>query len=434
MVLKTIMLKKIQGIDRFSKNIIIVFFGSSVSGFLNLVYQLLIAHLLNPADFSAFNSLLSIFMIISAPLVTLTAAIAKYTAEFNAHNQIGKIQALLAGFLKKTIIFSIITFIGFSFFSFYLFDKLKIDSLYSGYILAGLLALSWILPVLTGSIQGLELFKKQAWISIIGGLVKIALTFAFILMGFNIAGAFGALFLSSLLGLGLMICPLKNYFVLKTPHNQDSGQPGAKQQLEQVNFKEILMFMLPVALSSFCFANLTNMDMILIKYFFSPLDSGVYSLAQMTGKIFLFFPAAIGMALFPRTSALNAKKAETIPTLKKSLFCAAALCVIASLTYNLFPGFVLKILTGKAFAGAIFLGRLFSISMSFFALIYILITYFLSMKDLRFIKYLVIAAILQFFAIWLFHKTFVQVQLSLCLNAILIFSLFLALLFQKKEK
>jgi O-antigen/teichoic acid export membrane protein len=165
----------------------------------------------------------------------------------------------------------------------------------------------------------------------------------------------------------------------------------------------------------------------MVKYFFSPEEAGFYSIAQMLGKVFLFLPGAISIVMFPRTSVLNAKNKDTASTLTKSLFYGAGLCIISVFGYNLFPSFVLTVLTGKAFPLSIGLGRLFSVSMSFFALLFILIWYFLSIKDFRFIKYLVSFTLLQIFAITLFHNNLFQVQLALCVNSVLLFLIHVSL-------
>ena len=95
------MIKYIKNLDNFDKNIILVFLGTSLVSVSNLLYQLLIAHRMSGPDFAGFNSLLAIFMLICAPLATLQTAVAKYTAEFNAQNQIKKIQALLSNLIRK---------------------------------------------------------------------------------------------------------------------------------------------------------------------------------------------------------------------------------------------------------------------------------------------------------------------------------------------
>ena len=191
------MLKLIRNIDTFSKNIALVFLGASLVNIFNLLYQLLLAHRMSSVDFAAFNSLLSIFMLISTPLATLQTAVVKYVAEFKAQNQAAKIHTLLSYLARKVFWLILITFFIFYFLSSYLTDKLKIPSLSAGYILALLLALSWITPVLTGALQGLELFKWLVSSSVISGALKLILAFLFISLGFNIAGALGAFLVAS---------------------------------------------------------------------------------------------------------------------------------------------------------------------------------------------------------------------------------------------
>jgi O-antigen/teichoic acid export membrane protein len=381
----------------------------------------LIAHKLSASEFAGFNSLLSIFMVISSPLGTIQIAVAKYSAEFNAHNQISKLKFFLSDLFKKTSVLAVFTLLIFWFSSARMINSLKIPSVTCGYILAVLLASIWLTPVFAGGVQGLELFTWLSSASVIMCVLKLTLAFIFIILGYGIAGALGALLASSLIGLFIYYFPLRPLISLKAV-KQDIG------------YKEMFVYLFPVGITYFCFMNLVNSDMVMVKYFFSPRDSGLYSLAQMVGKIFLFLPAAVSIVMFPKTSGLNAKNMDTVPVLKRSLLYISGLCVLSVLFYNSFPYLVLKILTGKAYPESIILGRLFSISMAFFSLLYILITYFLSVKDLRFIKYLVFFTALQLIAIALFHKNLVQIQLILCINAILLFSIHLALLIKNNAR
>jgi O-antigen/teichoic acid export membrane protein len=414
------MIDRIKKLDSFSKNIILVFLGTSLTNFFNLLYQLLIAHKLSVLEFAAFNSLLSLFMVVLSPLGTIQMAVAKYCAQFYANNQVAKLKFLLSDLFKKASILAISTLLIFRLASGYIMNTLKISSESCGYILAALLASSWLSPLLAGGVQGLELFGWLTLGSVVTVALKLALAFIFILLGYSIAGALGAFLVASLIGLVIYYLPLRHFIYLK----------AAK---EDINYKEILTYLLPVAISNFCFITLVSFDMVLVRYFFAPQDSGLYSLAQMVGKIFLFLPGAISIVMFPRISGLNAKNLDTLSTLKRSLLYGLGLCVLAAIFYNLYPSFVLKVLTGKVYLESIILGRLFSISMSFFALLYIFITYFLSIKDFRFIKYLVILTILQFVAIALFHKGLFYVQAILCINSILLFCIHFFLVNFKKN-
>jgi len=413
------MIKLAKSLGSFEKNIILVFLASTVGNVFNLLYQLLIAHRLSAPDFAAFNSLLSIFLVISAPLVTVQTATSKYIAEFSALNQPDKTRSLLSVLLKKSLLFAILTFIIFFFASFYILNSLKISHMSSGYILAIMLALSWIAPVLNGGLQGLELFKWLSGIGILVGLFKLGITVFFLQIGWGFSGALGAFLLSVLFTIFLAYPPLRHYVSF-----------GPIQ--EKPDLKEFALYIFPLWLGFFCFSTLISSDMILVKLFFSQEQAGVYSLAQMLGKIFLFLPGAISLVLLPRTCGLNSQNLDTCYTLRKSLLYAGAMCVLASLVYNIFPSFVLTILTGKALPESILLGRLFSISMIFFALLYIFIVYFLSLKDFRFIKYLLLFTGLQCLAIVLLHQSLFQVQLILCINSVILFLIHL-FLFNTKQ-
>ncbi|MFH1888546.1 MAG: oligosaccharide flippase family protein [Candidatus Omnitrophota bacterium] len=413
------MIRYIKRIDTFGRNIILVFLGSSLVNVFNLLFQLLLAHRMSSVDFAGFSSLLAIFTLISAPLITLQTAVTKYTAEFSAQKNIRKIRALLSSLLRMILPLALVTFIIFYFLSFGIMDRLKIPSVIAGYILALLITSCWITPVLTGALQGLELFKWLMLQSVISGAAKLVFGVIFIGMGFNIAGGLGAFLAAILIGILISVFPLKTML-------------SFRKKEESVNLKEFFIYLAPVATGSFCFIALVSLDMVLVKYLFTPVDAGFYSLAQIVGKIFLFFPGAITIVMFPRTAGLKAKNMSTGSTLMRSLLYASVLCVIANIAYNLFPSFILKLLTGKIYGESVALGRLFGVSMSFFALSFILINYFLSVKDLRFMKYLVLSTLLEPLAIVLFHRNLMYVQLILCVNSALLFFTHLLLAYKRE--
>lgn len=403
------MLDKIRKADGFTKNILIVFLGTGVFNFLNLLYQLLIAHNLRAADFAAFNSLLSIFVIMSAPLLTLETAVTKYTARFTSRNEGEKVSFLLSDLTKKALILFVVTFVLFLAFSPFIARMLKIESFSSGYILGALVAFIWLAPIFSGGIQGLEYFRWYSWRAVISGVLKLTAAFVFLTLGFGVNGALGALLFSVIVNLAVGYIPLRNFLRLKIKRTY-------------INYREILLFLFPVALSNFCYCILISSDMIFVKYYFSIEDAGVYSLAQMVGKIFLFLPGAISIVMFPKVSGMEAKNMDSGAVLRRSILYVSGLCIVALVCYNIFPGLILKILTGKPYPESMLLGRLFGVSMSFLALIYIQVLYFLSKKDLRFLKYLVFSTLLQILAILFFHQSLVGIQLILCFNSFILFS------------
>jgi O-antigen/teichoic acid export membrane protein len=356
-------------------------------------------------------------MIISAPFSTIQSGVVKFISDFNARGEREKVKIFFSGLFKRLAIFSLITLVLFYFASSLIMEKLKVPGQFSVYILAIFLSLSCLGPLFGGAIMGMEKFGWFSAVSIAGGLVKLLLVLLFLSLGYGIAGALGAFLAVTVVSIALFYIPLREYFIF------GREEKGA-------GFNKFFIYLFPIAISLFCFNTLVSSDMVMVKYYFSPTDAGLYSLAQMAGKIFLFLPGAISIVMFPRTSGLHAKKLDTTGTLKKSLLYSIGLCGIAAIFYNLWPQFCLVLLTGKAAFESILLGRLFSLSMSFYSLLSLMILYFLSKNDLRFIGWLVIFTFLQVIAVKLFHNTLFQVQLVLCVNAVLLFIIHLTLFFK----
>ncbi len=408
------MRKRFASLDGFTKSILVVFAGSSAGNVFNLLYQLLVAHKLTPSDFAAFNALLSVCMIFSSPLATLQLAVAKFSAGCNARMQHSKVADIIRDLSQKAFFCALITGALFFSASWYIIRLLKVESHTAGFLAALVTASAWFIPVVSGSLQGLELFGWFSSVSMTGSIVKFSLAWLFLWFGFRISGALGALVLANFISVGLAYIPLRRVM---------RGSQGK----EKVPYREIFLYIVPLAASNFCFIVLVSSDMVLVKYFFSPQDSGVYSLAQMVGKIFLFLPGAVSMVMFPRTSGLKAQQKDTRAVLRQSLAYVTALCVLAVIVYNSIPSFVLRVLTGKAYPEAIVLGRLFGVSMSCFTILFILISYFLSIEDLRFLKYLITGTIVQLAALVFFHSSLMQVQFVLCVNASVLLGVHLAL-------
>ncbi len=371
--------------DTFLKHILIVFFGTTFVNIINLAYQLLIAHRLTAPDFAAFNSLISVLVIASTPLLALQTTLARYLASYRARADTAAVHSLLRTFLKGGLYGAALLFLLAAVCVPSLLRTLKIESGAAGALLAVLIGISCLTPVATGMLQGLERFSWLTSSAIIAGCAKLVLAFILIEAGYRVTGALGAFVVSIALTLLISFYPLRQMRI---------GGPAPVF----VPMGEILRYCIPIAAGTLCFQMLTNLDMLFVRRFFPVEASGTYALAQMVGKVFLFLPGAISIVMFPKTSGLKARKEDTRALLSRSLLFASTLCAGAALFYNLWPSFVLKLLTGKSSAGSVFLGRFFSVSMSLSALLSLLVTYFLSVGDLRFMPFVVFGATVEVIA------------------------------------
>ena len=410
--------------DRFTKHTIFMFFAASFGSVTNLIYRLIIARGLSITDLAILGSLISLFTITAIPFSAFTTMVVRYSSMYRAQDKLDKLRVLLHHLFKHNVVislsFALLIFIFRHNFSAFL----KLDSDTYIIFIAVIMFFSGILPVIYGSLQGLEKFYWMGSISIVNGITKILATIIFLMLGWRIVGALSGFLLATLLCTFLSLVPIRRIFTF------------VKNKLtkEKLDFKKMYFYLIPTVLFNLAIYTLIDIDMILVKHYFSGIDAGYYALAQIIGKIIFFLPGAIVIVMFPRISSLHTQDREHLEVLKKALFFSAGLCLLGVAWYNLFPTFTLKILTGKTYHQSIQLGRLFCIAMSFFSLTNLLSFYHLSISNFRFIKYLIIAALLQIVAIVLFHQSLFIVLVILCINAMVAFIVNFRLVFSKKSK
>jgi len=391
---------RIGFLDNFSRDAILMFSVGLLVNIFALIYRLFMIRKLSPVDYGLLNSLLALLAIISIPAGTIKTVIMKFSSQYHGLNQMPNVGALIYGSLKRVSMIGLILSGFFVFGSKAIAAFLQIPSPAYLVVLGFIMLVSTILPVTLGGLNGLQHFGYLAFNMIVNAGLNLSLGILFVSLGFRVMGALGGWLLAVSIALLISFPPLKE--VIKQGKNQI------------IDFKDKYMFILPVAVMFLCFMALTNIDILLVKHFFSPLKAGYYSIAQMVGRIIFFLPQAISLVMFPKASYHKAQKKDTKAFLKKSLFYASILCFGAATLSILFPALILKILAGKVYPECIALARVFSVNMAFLALVGISVDYFLSTHNFKFIPYMIFFIILEILLILIFHQSLLQVISLVC--------------------
>jgi len=386
--------------DNLTKQVGLVFIASMIVNGSNYLFQIFMSRSLGPADYGVLASLFSLFMILSVPAGALQTVTTKYTSNFKAHGEFGKIKELVKGLLKRVFLFGLGGFILFTLGSNSISSFLHIPSRLPVIITGVALVLAIVSPIVMGVIQGLQAFGYFGTDMIIGALVKLFCGIFLVYLGFRVNGALLGVIMGSLAGILFLIIPLKPVFE-KSKANPD------------FDFSQVYDYFLPVAIMLFCFMVLTNIDLILVKHFFSPSQAGHYAAASIMAKIILYLPGAITLVMFPKTSELYALNKEHKSILKRSLFYGVFLCGGTLLLFLTIPSFIVKFLFGNQYIPIIPLIGIFGSAMCFFALSNILFLYQLSIHELKFLKTLTVSTIAEAILIVLFHPGLTQVILIL---------------------
>ena len=144
----------------------------------------------------------------------------------------------------------------------------------------------------TGYLNGLRLFKEQARIKIVYPFLQTVFTLILVLLGFKIYGILTGYLLSALVGL---------YLSWKYIHIDKSNYPTFPM-------KKLLLFAIPISLTSLCFALIRNMNTLFVKYFL--VDNavvGIFTAAVTLSSLPFSVFGALPVALLPAVSGSMAE-------------------------------------------------------------------------------------------------------------------------------
>jgi O-antigen/teichoic acid export membrane protein len=254
----------------------LMFFAVAIFNILNLLYQLYMIRNLSTINYGILNSLLSILVIVSIPSGTLQTVVTKYISTFHTLDNLEKINILIHSFIKKTLVFGAVIFLILILGSGQISSFIQINSPSLIMILGLTTFLSIILPIAQGGLQGLQKFGYLGLAMITNGGLKLALGMLFVYIGYGVAGAMIALVLSIFITLFLAFTMLasvlpKPLIFIPNPSSSEHNYPAS-----EINYSEIHRYFYPVALVYLCFMILTNVDVVLVKHFFKPLDAGYF--------------------------------------------------------------------------------------------------------------------------------------------------------------
>jgi O-antigen/teichoic acid export membrane protein len=369
-------------------------FITAIVSILNFIYNALMSRMLKISDFGDLRALFSVVMIIAIPVSVVQTTIAKFTAElYKIH--LGKLKLLIMHTLSFIFILGFILIVIFTVFRYQIYNYLKVSSVSLIICLGPVLLVMLIQPVILGIFQGLQRFILLGINNLISTILKLLLGIFFVYLGYATLGALYGLIFSGVLviltfGL-ILISSFRKGRTIKDVYN--------KQDIYSYSGYALGILI--------CFSVLSQIDIIIVKHKFLPSEAGLYACAAVIGKGFLFLPVPIVTILFPKVVENNKRGRSNLFILMQSLFFSLILCLVGIIICFFFPHFLVKIF-GSKYAQATYLIKIFGLSMSPFALFYVVINYFLSKYRLSFFYYCLLVCILEIFILFFWPKTLEQ--------------------------
>ncbi len=410
--------------DKLFKGSAILFIGSMIANVCNYLFQFFMSRNLSVTDFGTMNALLSLLVITAVPSVAIMLVSSKQISIFKATNEIFKTRLFHKKVFKKISIYGVFITLFLIALSPQIADYLNIYELSPVILLLLILFFSFLIPINLGIIQGLQHFITFGVLSGITGLARLLFGIILLTIGFKLNGAMMGILFSIIL-----VFSISFFYITKAqPKIQDIQNLG-------IGYKNILLSSLPIVLCTLGILGLTNLDLILVKHYFSGEEAGIYASVAVLGRTIFYFPGIIVLAMFPMASENHALKTNSLPLLKKTLGLTFMMAGTGLIILLVFPDLMLSILFGKTYSdGGTYL-RIFSIAMFFMAMVSILANYFLAVEKKQFLWILIAGCFIEVILICFFHQSLMTVLYIITVTTSLMFiSLLLMTLGLKKPR
>jgi O-antigen/teichoic acid export membrane protein len=365
------MLDRIKDIkkDALIRGGIILFVMLIIYNFFNYAFQISMAKMLGPADYSILAVLMSLIYIFSIPSEAIQTMASKYTSKFNVNKDLGKMKDLLYRGLKKGFNIAFCIFLIFVLLCFFLSSFLKIELLLlisTGIFIFYVFSVSAI----RGILQGQKKFTALGANLIIESLAKLLFTVFLVFIGWRVYGAIWGIVIGFAISLFASVLSIKDVV-------------SSKRKKE--NFGEAYKTNLALLISITVIVLMYSLDIILARRFFTPEIAGQYAFVSLIGKVVIFVSSSIGKAMFPLSSEEFEKGNKNSGLLKKAIFLVLSISLGISFFYLLFPEFIIKIISlgSSEYLAASNILFIVGLAFSFTSLSNIILLYKLSINQVK---------------------------------------------------
>lgn len=311
-------------IKKFVSDVGITFISSALCMFLGFPITVLLGRYLGASDLGLYRMVNTIFgTLMLFVTIGIPAAVIKYVAEFRDNDE--KLGEIISASLITSILLGLFSF-SFIYLSVDLFANFFNMPELSGLlkILAFAVPFSIINSTLLGLLNGLRKMTKNALVSIIQSSSLFIFTFLFVFK-YGVNGAVVGIVLSSVLTTMILMV------VQKISKLTFSNISGTIVQIIGFGSKTVL-------------ANAINLinyqaDILMIGYFMTKTDVGIYSVAILFAKLIWILPDSLQRITFPLISEYHAKKMnDSIKQVVEKCMRYSCLFLILSSTFFIFLG------------------------------------------------------------------------------------------------
>lgn len=375
----------------------LIFIGTNIGNFINFLFNLAMGRLLGPAKYGDLGALLSSSIIFGVPLGILSLFIIKVVSSYWGKRDKGKILALQSYLSPKLFFLSIAVSIVLLIITPMVGQFLNLDSFMPFILVALSFVLSGPATLNRSVLQGVLAFSYTSINGVVEVTLKLIISVILVILNFGLVGALLGFLFSGIVGYLLTIVELKIIF------------KGVQQEKNNLLSWGTIKTFIPVILASLALTVFLNIDIILVKHFFSGSIAGEYVALSTISKIIFYGIGPVVSVMFPLISTRVSNGLPYLIPLLGTLVVSLGLSALVIFAFFLFPKLIISILFGSKYFDIIPYLGLFSFFITVYSLNSILTHFLLSISYYQPVYPLFLISLLQGLLIFIFHDNIWQV-------------------------
>ena len=381
--------------------------GGVAGGILGYLFQIIMGRMLSVSEYGIFSALMAMIVVIRAPMTTLSMIISRRVSTYRSEQDNGKLGYLFYWINRKLLLIAVVLIVLVVFNIKPLQNFLLIEKSAHLYLLLIILLIAFPQAVNNAYLQGLQYFKWLSVSGVLATLLKIIIAVILIYFGLGVAGALGGVIFST------FIILILTYVVLRPSLSKNNASISNTTHLL---FKSAM----PVLLANVAFAVMTQIDMVLVKYYFSEQEVGIYAAASILGKAVMYLPGGIAMALFPMVAENHASGKSSAHLMFQAVGVTALLSLTGALFYYFFADSIIVLLYGNDYKEAANVLKYFGFAILPMALVMVAEHFLIAMGRVLFAYLFMVVAPLQLIAIYYYHDTLLDIVAVLSISGIIL--------------
>lgn len=282
------------------RNGILVFAISMVGSISNMLFQFFAARYMTVGSYGELNALISLTTMMGIVASVLSNVAVKYTAIHGGTGDFARAKGLHCGLQIVAAACSLILLVTIVACSTFLTGLFHLSD-GSVFFISAISCFSMFAVIESGFLQGLQQYTKASFANTLSLLGKFVFSVVMFFLGFQLFGALIAILMGHLLALGYSLFSLRKYFGGITPN-----WPKRSDWYDM-----LIRFGGGTLVTQFCASLLSGGDLLLVNYYFSREQAGIYASAVTFGKIGTYLINALVFVLLPTVAVDTAKGEKT---------------------------------------------------------------------------------------------------------------------------